>query len=501
MSISVVSSVELYNPEAEATLGSQLLLGPIDHMVFPTVPINVIFVYERPESNSIEDFMSVQALRLSLTRLLKYYPHLTGRFLFNTVSHTFEVGAFSKSVAFLQAKCDATLSEIAARTQSGRMTIENLPGSGNFLMPPFEATVEGVCRDPILAIQHTRFACGGVALGIRLHHMVCDAGGFFQFVRDWTRVHQSSSLPSPPQISYYLSAPDAMSAEERLAALDGNPLFWYAEDPKSQPNPVEVPNTSPLGNPPIVGHTLHFSSEDLSLLKKKAANPSGQGWVSSFEAVSAYLCQATYKARLRLLKAQGGPPSSAASELRQGFWGSIDTRDPSRLNLGSRYFGNASLNILTRFQHSTLADGELWEVAEVIHDLVRSMDRTRMEKTTKWFAAQPDKSRVKLDFDFGTGNFTVSQWSKHDMYSGVDFEKDLVGNPVRPALVAPPFTEVSLVDGLALMVSSPPEKARERNADGATKFAASQPIEAIFSVSEPVWTLLNDEEGFRKFAC
>ncbi|KAF4835542.1 Spermidine hydroxycinnamoyl transferase [Colletotrichum tropicale] len=396
-------------------------------MVFPTVPINVVLVYERPESNSAEDFMSAQALQLSLTRLLNYYPHLTGRFQFNKVSNTFEVGSFSKGVGFLQAKRDATLSEFAARSQSGRMTIENLPGFGNYLMPPFEATIEGVCRDPILAVQHTRFACGGVTLGIRLHHMVCDAGGFFQFVRDWSRFHQTSSLPSLPQLSYYLSPPDTISAEDRSAALGSNPLFWYAEDPKPQPNPVEVPNASPTANPPVVGHTLHFSSEDLSLLKDRATNPSGQGWVSSFEAVSAYLCQATYKARLRLLEAQGVPPSSSASQLRQGFWGSIDTRDQSRLNLGSRYFGNASLNILTRFQHSTLADGELWEVAEVVHDLVRSMDKARMEKTTKWFAAQPDKSRIKLDFDFGPGNFTVSQWSKHDMYSGVDFEKDLIG--------------------------------------------------------------------------
>ncbi|KAH0433354.1 transferase [Colletotrichum camelliae] len=470
-------------------------------MVFPTVPINVVFVYKRPKSSLLESFMSAQALQLSLTRLLTHYPYLTGRFQFNPTSNTFEIGAFSKGLVFLQAKCDAPLSKITTRSQAGRMTIENLPGSGNSLMPPFEATIKGVCRDPILAVQHTRFACGGVALGICLHHMVCDASGFFQFVRDWSTIHRSLSLPSPPNLNYYLSAPDAMSMEDRSAALDGNPLFYYAEDQKPHPNPAEVLNATPMDNPPVVGHTLHFSSDDLSLLKK-ATNPSGQGWVSSFEAVSAYLCQATYEARLRLLRAQGMPPSSAASQLRQGFWGSINTRDPSRLNLGSRYFGNASLNILTRFQHSILADGELWEVAEVIHDLVRSMDKPRMEKTTKWFAAQPDKSRVKMDFDFGTGNFTVSQWSRHDMYSGVDFEKDLVGNPVRPALVAPPFTEVSLVDGLALMVSSPPEETLRSNGDGASSTSAvPRTIDAIFSVFQPVWTLLVEEETFRKFVC
>ncbi|KAI8200121.1 hypothetical protein K4K54_003240 [Colletotrichum sp. SAR 10_86] len=471
-------------------------------MVFPTVPTNVVFVYERPKSSPLESFMSAQALQLSLTRLLTHYPHLTGRFQLNKSSNTFEIGNFSKGVVFLQAKCDAILSDIAAQSRSGRIIVENLPGSSNASVPPFEATIDGICRDPILAVQHTRFACGGVALGIRLHHMVCDAGGFFQFVRDWSIIHRSSSLPSPPDLNYYLSAPDAMSVEERRAALDGNPLFWYAQDQTPEPVPVDAPSAISADGDPIVGHTLHFSSEHLTLLKKTATDPSGQGWVSAFESVSAYLCQTIYKARLRLLEAQGVSSSSAASQLRQGFWGSIDTRDPSRLGLGSRYFGNASLSILTRLDHSILADGELWQVAEVIHNLVRSMNKTNMENITKWFAAQPDKSRLKMDFDFGTGNFVVSQWSRHEMYSGVDFETDVDGNPVGPALVAPPFTEVSLMDGLALMVSSPPTEARESNENKAPSTSGvPRAIDATFSVSEPVWKHLVEEEAFRKYMC
>lgn len=479
-----------------------MLLGPIDHMVFPTVPTNVVFVYERPKTSPLASFMTAQALQLSLTRLLKHYAHLTGRFQLNKSSDTFEIGNFSKGVVFLQAECDAILTDIAAQSRSGRIIVENLPGYGNALMPPFEATIEGICRDPILAVQHTRFARGGVALWIRLYHMVCDAGGFFQFVRDWATIQRSSSLPSPPDLNYYLSAPDAMSAEEKRAALDGNPLFWYADDQKPKPDPVDAPSAVAEDGDPIVGHTLHFSSEFLTLLKKKATNPSGQGWVSAFESVSAYLCQTIYKARLRLLEAQGVSSSSAASQLRQGFRGSVDTRDPSRLGLGSRYFGNASLSILTHIEHSILAEGELWQVAEVIHNLVRSMGQANMERITKWFAAQPDKSRLKMDFDFGTGNFVVSQWSRHEMYSGVDFETDLDGHPVVPALVAPPFTEVSLMDGLALMVSSPPKEASESNEDEAPSTSGvPRAIDAIFSVSEPAWKFWIEEETFRKFVC
>lgn len=47
----------------------------------------------------------------------------------------------------------------------------NLPDSGNALLPPFDPTIEGVCRDPILAVKHTRFACG-FALGSAALHCV-----------------------------------------------------------------------------------------------------------------------------------------------------------------------------------------------------------------------------------------------------------------------------------------------------------------------------------------
>lgn len=98
-----------------------MLLGPIDHMVFPTVPTNVIFVHERPKSSPLESFMTAQALQLSLTRLLKHYPHLTGWFQLNKSFDTFEIGNFSKGVVFLQAECDAILTEIAAQSRSGRI--------------------------------------------------------------------------------------------------------------------------------------------------------------------------------------------------------------------------------------------------------------------------------------------------------------------------------------------------------------------------------------------
>lgn len=66
---------------------------------------------------------------------------------------------------------------------------------------------------------------------------------------------------------------------------------------------------------------------------------------------------------------------------------------------------------------------------------------------------QPDKSRIRVDYTFSGGNFTVSQWAAFSMYVGVDFNAGEDGKPVPPALVGQPYTEIARVDGLGMIQS------------------------------------------------
>jgi hypothetical protein len=95
---------------------------------------------------------------------------------------------------------------------------------------------------------------------------------------------------------------------------------------------------------------------------------------------------------------------------------SIDAR--ARLNLPERYFPNAVYCPYTYTAHELLADGPLWQVAKSLHELIRSVEPRQMEMTNRWVAAQPDKSRISLDYSFANGSFTVSQWAKFGMYLG-----------------------------------------------------------------------------------
>ncbi|KAG7377508.1 hypothetical protein PHYPSEUDO_011539 [Phytophthora pseudosyringae] len=118
-----------------------------------------------------------------------------------------------------------------------RLIVTNLPDGGNALLPPFDPSEEGKTRDPILAVQHTRFACGGVAIGICLRHIICDASGFFQLVRDLAALYRgfrdldegkladknSVKLSKPPHIHSYRADLHEMTPEKRQEALESQP--------------------------------------------------------------------------------------------------------------------------------------------------------------------------------------------------------------------------------------------------------------------------------------
>ncbi|ELR19753.1 uncharacterized protein ACA1_201100, partial [Acanthamoeba castellanii str. Neff] len=120
------------------------------------------------------------SLHQALAHLLNYYPHLTGRIAFNPDAQ--DRSPRHRSVP--RRRCGPVRRRWRRRRRAApRLVALTLPGAGgNALLAPFDPSMEGVCCDPILTVQHTRFACGGVALGVRLLHMVCDADGFFQFL-------------------------------------------------------------------------------------------------------------------------------------------------------------------------------------------------------------------------------------------------------------------------------------------------------------------------------
>jgi hypothetical protein len=326
---------------------------------------------------------------------------------------------------------------------------------------------------------------------------MCDADGFFQLVSDLAELYRgiqssddpTSSLPSlahPPHIRSYMSELSGgnVAPEERLATLDFQPSLFHVE--KSAEAKVtalaDAPSSSTATSvlpspPPNTGRFLHFSSRELRALKALATDPtatsSSGNWVSTFDALSAHLYQRVYQARLKLRvqdanQIELSPPDFLTPvNLRSRFGPNI---------LPPNYFPNFTISTCASLPPDLLASGPLWKIAKALHDITRTTATTSKDEITqtiRWIGAQPDKLKIRQGFRFGNGMLAITQWNKIDKYASAVFE-------VPPVLVAPPFTPISLLDGLGYFL---PSVGGDMGA-----------IEVALSLSEPLWSFIEQDE-------
>ncbi|KAF7336688.1 Anthranilate N-benzoyltransferase protein 3-like protein [Mycena venus] len=471
------------NESSWKALESPFRLGAFDQ-VAGFVPIQVVWVYEQSSSNI--ELIPVERLQRAMERLLDYYPQLSGRIQINSDDGTREIARLGTGTELLEVRCSERLDAFSSRgLGSPESRLQDLPGAGNALLAPFDPTPDAVCRDPIFTVRHTRFACGSVALGVRCHHSVCDADGFFQLVRDLAELYRGfgsseNTLAHPPHIRPYMSelVGGNMSPRERQAALDfQTPLFYVNPiantDSATADTSASAPASLPPPPPPVEGRFFRFSSARLAALKALATDPSGSGWISTFDALAAYVYQRVLKARLRL----------SATDPNFGELSPTDFLTPinlrGRLSLPARYFHNTLFTSYTTIPSDMLTTGPLWQVAKIVHDVTRTSFLTSkdgLDGTLKWIAAQPDTRTIQSGFRYGNGSFMVSQWNKFDMYAGSVFD-------VAPVLVSPPFTQSSLVDGLAYFLST--EEIGKGGDAGA--------IDLSLALAQPLWAIMDKD--------
>jgi len=507
-------------------LSSPVRLGPLDQIVLPFVPIAVVFVYRRAVAeaqNDSEELLPLGRLRRALARLLDYYPHLTGRVAFNAADKAPQIDRLGSGAELLVAQCDQPLDSFAVAAPDDapdapvRLTLLSLPGGGNNLLAPFalDFSPEVICSRPLLTVQHTRFACGGVALGVRLLHTLCDADGFFQFARDLAELcRKLKAAGGAPQPALQLQHPPvtrsfmddlAMTDEERHETLKFKPTV-YALNPEAPiaafapsadaaavpaaavgtDSAAAVPVAAASPPPPVVGRVLRFSAQELAALKAEASE-GAQGPVTTFDALSAHLWQSVYRARRRLAESAGLSAAEAAASVSNEFLTSVNYRGPSRLDLPERYFPNVIFAPFFALPPGQLADAPLATVAAAVHAGVRKLGREEALQSLRWVAAQPDKSRVRLGFQYEKGGFLVSQWTRFDMHAGMGLGDDGADQPV---LVSTPFTPISLVDGLVYYL---PTGAATPGSGG-----VEQGQDVNLALSEPAWHVLDKDERFRR---
>lgn len=501
------------SPVSLSSIASPFRLGPLDSLGEPIIPIAIVYVYRTPLAMTGSQLIPINRLKRALSILLDNYPYLTGRLHINDNTGRRVIDRLGTGTELLEAECAAPLSAFSLEDDQGRITGTQLPDGGNALLPP-GLSVEGVFRDPFFLIQHTRFCCGSVAIGVWISHSISDASGLLQLVRHLAEIYRALStqdlskfgspapisLVHPPNIRSYLADVSEWSQEDRREALRFEPsLYYLTEEPAVRADKPIIPTdgapiqqtTSPTPLSPVVGRVLRFSGQQLDAIKARAADVGGGGWVSTFDALAAYLCQRIYRARIQLAGASSSP---STPELVTDFLTS--TNICGQLGLPAGYPFNALFAPSFVPPHEVLASGPLHEAAKLIHELTQSIASTpeQTRKTVSWIAVQPDLRRVKTPFRFGPGGFMVSQWNKFGMYDGVDFDvvavegeddtTEAIQRPLQPALVWPPFTPIWLMcDGLAYFLSTEESKT-----------TGTPAIDVNLSLSEPLWAIFDQDK-------
>ncbi|GMF40114.1 unnamed protein product [Phytophthora fragariaefolia] len=488
------------NEAALQGLRSPVPLGPLDQRSLLSIPLAVVFVYRR--SNRPNEVVPIDKLRAALTRLLDYYPHLTGRIVVDPKNQSPQIEQLGVGAKLVSARCSEPITAFEFASEEDkpgsapRLIGTKLPNGGNDLLPPFDPTEAGAARDAILTVQHTLFACGGVSIGLRVRHIICDASGFFQLARDLAELYRGIGdldpnqltevvlSSSPPDIHSYMSEL-RMTPEERQEALQIRPtLFELA--------PECLPSASSTKRVPIVlptiGKMLRFTSNELSAIKAEA-NAGGNALhpVSTFCALAAHMWQSIYRAHMRLCEHQGMSPNEAALYAPRQFLASVDLRSRGQLDVPPRYFPNCVLCPVFSLPASGLLSAPLSSISFAVHSGVQPLDRTEVEQNVRWVAAQPDKQRVRLRYKYHEGGVMVSQWNKFGMYQGTELD-------VAPSLVFQPFTPISLIDGLMYFMSTEDQVCQAEASAGGTTGS----IDVSLALSESTWKVLEQDSNFRR---
>ncbi|KAI3329278.1 hypothetical protein HD806DRAFT_482390 [Xylariaceae sp. AK1471] len=112
---------------------------------------------------------------------------------------------------------------------------------------------------------------------------------------------------------------------------------------------------------------------------------------------------------------QCSPPSTTA-----GFLTSVDFS--ARLGLHPHTFGNAIVTPFEKLDLDQLTNNPLSDIANIIHDLTRSILSDEATKLGSWIAAQPHNTFICHDFAYGPDSFIMSAWHRFPLYSGAELD-------------------------------------------------------------------------------
>lgn len=481
-----VTATHVVQSQHPISLQDPFILGPFDQLLHFAIPVDAVWVYESPSTSSVP----LERLYKATSRLLDYYPHLTGRLHIDRSTHVRSVGRLGTGMHLVEARSNASFRSFASRKSKPgpEFNVFDFPGYGNALLTSWDLTVEGAQQQPLFTVQQTRFADSAVAIGMSLSHVVSGARGFLGLYQDLAEIYRAIDDPvvkrgpvkltTPPYLHPFMVKQMLhMDVDEKEKALNERPAGYTLCN--SQPA-TETPDNrrgqdksqGEVKKDPFAGRCLRFSPSAIAALKQQAVDPDdSSSRASSFTALTAHLWQRIHRARLAHA-AKTLPENERPAYSRSTYGTSVDFTP--HFGLPNRSVGNTFVSRVVELDSAILEQVRLWEIAKIVNDLVRHVSLDETHRLGSWIAAQPKKSSIQLDFNFNTPTLLITTgWHHFPLYSGAELDS-------APTFASPVFME-SLSPGLVFFYE-PKDK--------------DSGLEAIVSLSSSTWELLDTDEDF-----
>lgn len=312
---------------------------------------SAIWLFEPPTSTS-SDFDLYRHLEQSLLTALNAYPKWCGHLKSVTTlaslsepgtqqfpSHACRFGRVyahfgtqdDPGVEFITAASTATLDDLHPLDRPHRVPLWNRQDENlrvyspdteiAHALKPNESDEHGQ-RNPVLAIQVTKLACGGFALALKIAHPLADISALTQFLKDWGAVSRAMLRGEPaavldpvfsPSMVDRLAAGDINSEEpdgeilERAMNMPMNRYDWWAA-PGSPPNVFQGQDLKPAGKPmpwqewdvkaPLSSYVVHLTKEQVDYLWEEARRDQPEAMrVSKHDAILAHIWSCIVRAR------------------------------------------------------------------------------------------------------------------------------------------------------------------------------------------------------------
>ncbi|XP_011036967.1 PREDICTED: shikimate O-hydroxycinnamoyltransferase-like [Populus euphratica] len=371
---------------AEETPKKSLRSSNLDLLV-PIVHVPTIYFYKPVNDSS--SFFNPQVLKEALSKALVPFYHVAGR-LEKDENGRMSILCNAKGVLFVEAETRSTIDELGDFTPHIEM-LQFIP----------DVDRSNIFSYPLLLLQATFFKCGGVCLGVGLHHILGDGTSAIHFINSWSVIARGLSLTTPPFI-------DRTLLDARVPPIPAMHHVEYDPPPPLNTHHSGDPTLEIQSNPkPTCAKILTITSDQLRTLKNKSRKDVVDGTInySTFEILAAHIWQCTCKAR--------GITNDQATKLH------IPTDGRSRLNppLPAGYCGNVLFTTAILGLSGEIQSKPLVHTIAKIRGALKRMDNEYLRSAIDYLQVQADLEALKRGpRTFKSPNLNIVSWMAMPIY-------------------------------------------------------------------------------------